>query len=83
MWPKHPTAGKNFPELPLIEGTKTIELNPDQTQLTTLYTERAVKFIDKHDGSPFLLYLAHNMPHVPLHVSDKFEASRSAACTAT
>ena len=21
---------------------------------------------------PFFLYLAHNMPHVPLHVSDKF-----------
>src|SRR5580704_13476294 len=21
MWPRHPTSGKNFPELPLIEGT--------------------------------------------------------------
>ena len=26
MWPKHPTA--KFPDLPLIEGVKTIELNP-------------------------------------------------------
>lgn len=73
MWPKHPTAGKNFPELPLIEGAQTIERNPDQTRLTTLYTERAVSFIDKHAGGPFLVYLAHNMPHVPLHVSDKFK----------
>ena len=73
MWPKHPAAGKNFPDLPLIEGTQAIELNPDQSRLTTRYTERAVSFIDKHAGGPFLLYLAHSMPHVPLHVSDKFK----------
>ena len=73
MWPRHPTAGKNYPDLPLIEGTGTIETNPDQTRLTTLYTERAVAFIDKHAGQPFFLYLAHSMPHVPLHVSEKFK----------
>lgn len=73
MWPRHPSAGKDYPELPLIEGDKTIELNPDQTKLTTLYTERAAKFIDRHAGQPFLLYLAHSMPHVPLHVSEKFK----------
>jgi hypothetical protein len=39
MWPKHPTA-KNFPDLPLIHRHKTIEYNPDQTLLTTWYTER-------------------------------------------
>ncbi len=73
MWPRHPSAGKNFPELPLIEGEKTIETNPDQTTLTTLYTEHAVSFIDRHRNQPFFLYLAHNMPHVPLHVSNKFK----------
>src|SRR5262249_37216972 len=40
--------------------------------LTTLYTEKAVSFIDRHATTPFLLYLAHSMPHVPLHVSEKF-----------
>jgi arylsulfatase A len=70
MWPKHPTA--KFPDLPLIEGEKTIELNPDQHKLTTLYTERAVQFIEKNKDRPFFLYVAHTMPHVPLHVSDKF-----------
>jgi arylsulfatase A-like enzyme len=73
MWPNHPMAGKNFPQLPLIEGSKTIAENPDQSQLTTMYTERAVAFIDKHRERPFLLYVAHAMPHVPLHVSDKFK----------
>jgi arylsulfatase A-like enzyme len=73
MWPNHPTAGKNFPQLPLIEGNTTIAENPDQTQLTTMYTDRAVGFIDKHRETPFLLYVAHAMPHVPLHVSEKFK----------
>jgi arylsulfatase A-like enzyme len=72
MWPKHPTA-KNFPDLPLIEGEKTIALNPDQTQLTTQYAEYAVAFIEKNRERPFFVYLAHSMPHVPLHVSEKYE----------
>jgi len=71
MWPKHPTA--KYPDLPLIEGEKIIEYNPDQTKLTTWYAERAVKFIEKNNGRPFFLYVAHNMPHVPLHVSDRFK----------
>jgi arylsulfatase A len=71
MWPHHPTA--KFPPLPLIEGEKTVIVNPDQTQLTTRYTERAVRFIADNKDHPFFLYLAHSMPHVPLHVSAKFK----------
>jgi arylsulfatase A len=73
MWPHHPTGGTNYPPLPLIEGDRVKELMPDQTQLTTWYTERAVKFIEQHARAPFFLYVAHNMPHVPLFVSDKFK----------
>ena len=69
MWPGHPTA--KFPDLPLIDGERTVELNPDQSKLTTLYTERAVKFIESHQDRPFFLYVPHAMPHVPLFVSDK------------
>jgi arylsulfatase len=73
MWPHHPTA--KFPPLPLIEQEKVI--NPDvddvaQNQLTTQYTERAVRFIERHKDRPFFLYVPHTMVHVPLHVSDKF-----------
>ncbi len=73
MWPLHPTSGRDFPPLPLIEGVQTIALNPDQRQLTTAYTERAVSFIERNQDHPFFLYVAHSMPHVPLHVSDKFQ----------
>ena len=72
MWPLHPT-NKTFPPLPLIDGEKIIEHNPDQTQLTTWYTERAVKFIAENRERPFFLYVPHSMPHVPLFVSDKFK----------
>jgi arylsulfatase A len=73
MWPKHPERPDKYPPLPLIEGKKVIEENPDQTQLTTWYTERSVKFIKENKDRPFFLYLPHSMPHVPLFVSDKFK----------
>ena len=76
MWPNHPTA--KFPALPLIEGDKTTQENPDQSQLTTWYTERAVKFIDANKAKPFFLYVPHAMPHVPLFVSDKHKGKSKA-----
>ena len=71
MWPRHPTA--KFPDLPLFEQEKVIETNPDQSQLTTRYTEAGVSFIRANKDKPFFLYMPHAMPHVPLHVSDKFK----------
>jgi arylsulfatase A-like enzyme len=75
MWPGHPTAGRNFPPLPLIEQDRVVDgdvSSQDQSQLTTWYTERAVRFIEENRDRPFLLYLAHTMVHVPLYVSGKF-----------
>ncbi len=72
MWPKHPTA-KGFPELPLIEGDRVLQLNPDQGELTRMYTERAERFIETNRERPFFLYVAHTMPHVPLFVSAAFK----------
>jgi arylsulfatase A-like enzyme len=70
---KTPKRAADYPELPLVEGDRKIEAEPDQSKLTTLYTERAVKFIDAHKDKPFFLYVPHTMPHVPLAVSDKFK----------
>jgi arylsulfatase len=61
--------------LHLIDGNervREIKTHRDQDDLTTLYTERAVKFIDANKARPFFLYLPHSMVHVPLGVSDKF-----------
>jgi arylsulfatase A len=76
MWPAHPEAKPGtYPPLPLFEQDRILNTNvasADQCQLTTWYTEHAVEFIERHHAQPFLLYVAHSMPHVPLHVSDKF-----------
>ncbi|MCA8986460.1 MAG: sulfatase [Planctomycetaceae bacterium] len=85
MWPYHPgylhlpleeRKKKGFPDLPLI--SKNDIVNPavtpeDQTHLTTWYTEHAVQFIKDNRENPFLLYVAHSMPHVPLYVSEKYQ----------
>jgi len=73
MWPRHPQQKNFYPDLPLIEGDRVVKLDPDQSQLTTMYTERAVKFIDGHRNTPFFLYVATAMPHVPLFVSSKYK----------
>lgn len=73
MWPRHPETPAAYPDLPLIEGERVVAYDPDQTQLTTWYTERAVRFIERNKDRPFFLYLPHSMVHVPLFVSDKFK----------
>jgi arylsulfatase len=86
MWPGQPdlitnmpatmaTMKREYPNLPIWDGDKKFreEMSIDDlNHLTTWYTERAVKFIEKNKDHPFFLYVAHNMPHVPLGVSEKF-----------
>lgn len=67
---------RKWPPLPIIENDKpigTITTLEAQRQWTTALTERAVAYIKNHKQSPFFLYLAHPLPHVPLAVSDKFK----------
>jgi len=73
MWPFHPTS--KFPDLPMFDDAEivTAKVTPEvQRTLTTRYTDRSVKFIEKNKDKPFFLYVPHSMPHVPLFVSDKF-----------
>jgi arylsulfatase A-like enzyme len=41
--------------------------------ITQDYTREALAFIRKNRDRPFFLYLAHNMPHIPLGASEKFK----------
>jgi arylsulfatase A len=64
--------GQGFPHpLPLMNDDEVVELDADQRKLTTLYTEKALEFIESSKDGPFFLYLPHAMPHVPLFVSNK------------
>jgi arylsulfatase len=86
MWPVNfdgtPATAENnprklkYPVLNLVRGNKEIrEIRnlQDQAELTSLYTQEAVKFIQENKSKPFFLYLAHSMPHVPLGASEKFK----------
>lgn len=71
--PSHQNQKKfNFPDLPLLEGEKVIETNPDRDYLNQRITERAVDFIKKNKENPFFLYVPHTSPHRPLLASPKF-----------
>lgn len=78
MWKNHPEAPEYWGQWPLKfweNGKVTIEDvdHADQKNLTRWYTEHAVDFIGRHQDDPFLLYVPHSMPHVPLYCSDEFE----------
>jgi arylsulfatase A-like enzyme len=69
----YPPNNPEWGDLPLVEGEKIIEKNPDQSLLTQRYTEKAIDFIKRNKQQPFFLYLAHSMPHVPIFASKKFK----------
>lgn len=58
-----------------MRGNEVESYDVDQRFLTRRLTEEAVSFIESNKDDPFFLYLAHPMPHVPLHVSDRFAGS--------
>ncbi len=58
--------------VPLMRGNEVIEQPVNQETLTQRYTNQAVEFIRANRDRPFLCYLPHTMPHIPLHASDKF-----------
>jgi arylsulfatase A len=61
--------------VPLMRNEEIIERPADQNSITGRYTDETIKFIKEHKDTPFFVYLAHNLPHVPLFVSDEFRDS--------
>ena len=57
---------------PLMQNLETIEEPAKLETLTPRYTERAVRFIDRSQDSPFFLYMPHTYPHIPLAASERF-----------
>jgi arylsulfatase A len=57
---------------PLMHNFDVIEEPANLDNLTRRYTEWAVDYIGRSAKSPFLLYLAHSFPHLPLAASQPF-----------
>ena len=58
--------------VPLLRDEAVEEQPADQRTITKRYTEEAIDFIRAHRDEPFFVYLAHNVPHIPLFASDAF-----------
>ena len=75
---KHDVDGRPTPEnwnVPLMRNEEIIEQPADQYTITKRYTDEAVHFIETNKDQPFFLYLAHNLPHIPLFTSDDFKGT--------
>jgi arylsulfatase len=57
----------------MLHNTEVIEADTDNNWLTQKYTAAAEAFIRANRDQPFFLYLAHNVPHVPLGASPAFK----------
>lgn len=66
------TARVEYWDVPLLRDGEVVERPADQRTITRRYSEEAVRFIRKNRERPFFLYLAHNLPHVPLFASEDF-----------
>jgi arylsulfatase A len=56
---------------PLIADRKEMGVFP-QSQFTQRYTRETLRLIKENRDRPFFIYLAHNMPHVPIFASQAF-----------
>lgn len=78
MWKHHPENPEYWGKFPIQfwENGK-VKIDDvgikEQKNLTKWYTEYAVDFIERKKDKPFLLYVPHSMPHVPIFCSDEFE----------
>ncbi len=63
--------------LGLYRDEDVIEEPADQATLTRRYTDEAIRFVRESGDQPFFVYLAHTMPHIPLHVEEEFRGRSS------
>jgi len=80
MWPG--LKRWKFPHLPLMRGTKVVEMVPDMDAQATLcrrFTEEAISFIKKNKAKPFFVYLPHAFVHNPRQASPEFMAKAKTA----
>ena len=61
--------------VPLLRNSDIVKRPADPAELTKLYTDEAINFIEQHKEGPFFLYLPHTMLHNPLGMSEEFQGA--------
>jgi len=58
---------------PVLRGDTVVARPADPANMTRLYSEEAIQFIQRHRQRPFFLFLSHAMPHIPFDASPAFK----------
>ena len=61
--------------VPLLRNGEVVKRPADPAELTRLYTDEAIHFMEQNLETPFFVYLPHTMLHTPLGVSEEFQGS--------
>lgn len=61
--------------VPLMRNDKIVKRPADPAELTKLYTDEAIDFMEKNAKKPIFLYLPHTMLHHPVGVSEEFQGT--------
>ena len=75
FWKSEERKDINTFNVPLMRDTEIIERPANQHTITRRYTDESIKFMKDNKDEPFFIYLAYNLPHVPLFASEKFEGT--------
>jgi arylsulfatase A len=59
--------------VPILRNESVIKRPAEPAELTRLYTDEAIAFIEQNHNRPFFLYLPHTMLHEPVGVSAEFK----------
>ncbi len=58
--------------VPLLRNGEVVKRPADPAELTRLYTDEAIHFMEQKRDKPFFIYLPHTMLHIPLGVGKEF-----------
>lgn len=75
FWESEASRDYHTFNIPLMRGSAIVERPANQHTITRRYTDESLEFIRANKDRPFFLYLAYNLPHVPLFASGAFEGS--------
>ena len=71
-----PYSHDYFPDppkgVPLYRDTRPVEQPVVHSTMTKRLTAETVRFIRESAGTPFFIYVAHPMPHIPIASSEEF-----------
>lgn len=65
-------AQVDYFNVPLLRNEAVVERPADQHTITRRYADETIRLIKRHKDEPFFIYLAHNLPHIPLFRSRDF-----------